>query len=256
MSALFLKDLAQKTHRGLEGRVRAGRSGGGLSFGYRVRRQIGPDGLPAAGEMEIVAEQAAIVRRIFGDYADGRSPRSIAVGLNAEGVPGPRSGKWSASLILGNADREIGILRNRLYAGVRVWNRQHFIKDPTTGRRVARPNPREAWVVNPVSHLQIIDADLWQAAQVRLTAGRRKVITAPRRARLAPACRIRRQSAAGLSLCAGRAGCCQAWCAAGSATAQWAWCQATAASGAPTAVSVARAPTSERCCASGCSSAS
>ena len=30
MSALYLKDLAQKTHRGLEGRVRAGRSAGGL----------------------------------------------------------------------------------------------------------------------------------------------------------------------------------------------------------------------------------
>lgn len=38
MAALFLKDLALKTHRGLEGRVRAGHSGGGLSFGYRVLR--------------------------------------------------------------------------------------------------------------------------------------------------------------------------------------------------------------------------
>ena len=28
MNALYLKDLAQKTHRGLEGRVRSGRSGG------------------------------------------------------------------------------------------------------------------------------------------------------------------------------------------------------------------------------------
>ena len=33
MSALYLKDLAQKIHRGVEGVVRAGRSGGGLSFG-------------------------------------------------------------------------------------------------------------------------------------------------------------------------------------------------------------------------------
>src|SRR5262249_7023034 len=30
MNALFLKDLAQKTRRGLEGRVRQGKSGGGL----------------------------------------------------------------------------------------------------------------------------------------------------------------------------------------------------------------------------------
>ena len=36
MNALFLKDLAQKTRRGLEGRVRQGRSGGGLC--YRLRR--------------------------------------------------------------------------------------------------------------------------------------------------------------------------------------------------------------------------
>src|SRR4029077_19222128 len=39
MNALFLKDLAAKTHRGLEGRVREGRSGGGLSYGYDVVRE-------------------------------------------------------------------------------------------------------------------------------------------------------------------------------------------------------------------------
>ena len=36
MNALYLKDLADKTRRGLEGRVRAGRSGGGLCYGYDV----------------------------------------------------------------------------------------------------------------------------------------------------------------------------------------------------------------------------
>jgi hypothetical protein len=34
MNALYLKDLAQKTRRGLEGPVRQGRSGGGLCYGY------------------------------------------------------------------------------------------------------------------------------------------------------------------------------------------------------------------------------
>ena len=38
MNALFLKDLADKTRRGLRGRVELGKSGGGLSYGYRVRR--------------------------------------------------------------------------------------------------------------------------------------------------------------------------------------------------------------------------
>jgi site-specific DNA recombinase len=34
MNALFLKDLAAKTHRGLRGRVEKGKAGGGLCYGY------------------------------------------------------------------------------------------------------------------------------------------------------------------------------------------------------------------------------
>src|SRR5690606_4637881 len=34
MNAIFLKDLASKTRRGLEGRIRQGRSGGGNAYGY------------------------------------------------------------------------------------------------------------------------------------------------------------------------------------------------------------------------------
>ena len=49
MNALFLKDLAEKTRRGLEGRVRAGRSGGGLCFGYEVVREHDPRGEPIHG---------------------------------------------------------------------------------------------------------------------------------------------------------------------------------------------------------------
>ena len=62
--------------------------------------------------------------------------------LNTEGVPGPRGGKWTASLLQGGAGRETGLLRNRLCIGERVWNRQRFMKDPNTGQRIARPNPR------------------------------------------------------------------------------------------------------------------
>ena len=44
MNALFLKDLAQKTRRGLEGRIRQGKSGGGLCFGYDVVHSVDPAG--------------------------------------------------------------------------------------------------------------------------------------------------------------------------------------------------------------------
>ncbi len=40
MNALFITDLAAKTHRGLRGRVAAGKSAGGLSYGYKPIRRI------------------------------------------------------------------------------------------------------------------------------------------------------------------------------------------------------------------------
>ncbi len=176
MNAIFLKDLAIKTHRGLEGRIRAGRSGGGICFGYRVARRLDPAGAPVTGEREIDLAEAQLIRRIFTDYLDGRSPRAIALELNKLGVPGPRQGKWTASLILGNASRETGILRNRLYAGELVWNRQHFIKDPATGKRVARVNPRAAWVVELVPALRIVPPDIWAAVQARMAERRNAVV--------------------------------------------------------------------------------
>ena len=178
MSALYLKDLAQKTHRGLEGRVRAGRSAGGLCYGYRVIRQFQADGTAPTGMRAIEEAEAIVVRRIFTEYAGGLSPRTIARALNQAKVPGPRGGRWTASLILGNDARETGILRNRLYVGQLVWNRQHFIKDPTSGKRVARPNPSGAWIIEPVPALRIIEPNLWSAVQQRLEVSRRAMVIA------------------------------------------------------------------------------
>ena len=136
--------------------MRSGRNGGGLSFGYQVRRGLRADGTALTGELEIIPEQALVIRRIFDSYAIGQSPRAIARALNTEGVSGPRGGSWTASLLLGGAARETGLLRNRLYVGERVWNRQRYLKDPGTGRRIGRVNPESAWVVNQVPELAII----------------------------------------------------------------------------------------------------
>src|SRR6266487_2000421 len=89
MNALFLKDLAQKTRRGLEGRIRQGKSGGGLCFGYDVVHSVDPAGEPVHGERRINQIESAIVRRIFEEFAEGRSPRAIAGALNKEDIPGP-----------------------------------------------------------------------------------------------------------------------------------------------------------------------
>lgn len=95
MNALFLKDLAMKTHRGLRGRA------------------------------------------------------------------------WGDTSIRGHVSRGTGIINNELYAGILVWNRQRFVKDPTTGKRISRPNPESQWIRTEVPHLRIVDDELWNAARVR-----------------------------------------------------------------------------------------
>ena len=171
MNALFLKDLADKTRRGLRGRVEAGKSGGGNSYGYDVVRKVAADGTPERGDRTINKAEARIVRRIFKDYAAGKSPRAIAKELNAEGIAspsGPRGGKgWGPSTIHGNRQRGTGILNNELYIGKLVWNRLRYIKDPETGKRVSRLNPESDWIIQDVPKLRILDDDLWQAAKAR-----------------------------------------------------------------------------------------
>lgn len=177
MGALYLKDLADKTRRGLRGRIENGKSGGGNSYGYRIIRNVASDGTPICGEREINTAEAKIVRRIFSDYAAGKSPRAIAHELNAKGIAGPRGAGWGPSTLYGNVKRGNGILNNELYVGRLVWNRQRFLKNPDTGKRVSRLNPEEDWVIQDVPELRIIDDKLWQTVKARQTEIRKRYVS-------------------------------------------------------------------------------
>jgi site-specific DNA recombinase len=170
MNALFLKDLADKTRRGLRGRIEAGKSGGGNSYGYNVIRKFAADGSPIRGDRTINEREAAIIRQIFRDYADGKSPRAIAKDLNAKDITGPSRKAWGPSTIHGNPIRGTGILNNELYIGRMVWNRLRYIKDPETGKRVSRLNPEVDWIIRDVPNLRIIDDEIWQAVKDRQSA--------------------------------------------------------------------------------------
>ena len=161
MGTLFLDALKQKTKRGLAGVVREGRSAGGKTYGYEPL----PGGKP--GERHVFEAEAIIIRRIFSAYAGGQSPRAIAESLNADGILPPRGRRWNASTINGNPARGYGILHNPIYDGRLTWNRVTMVRDPDTGRRVNRENPRADWHETPVEHLRIVSAGLWSAAQAR-----------------------------------------------------------------------------------------
>src|ERR1035437_5835569 len=154
--------------------IEAGKSGGGLCYGYRVVRSL-DGGTLTTGEREIEHAEATIVLRILREFVSGVSPKEIARRLNREGIPGPCGSKWSPSTIHGHHARGTGILNNELYVGRLVWNRLRYIKDPDTGRRVSRPNPRSEWVTADVPGLRFVDDELWAAVKERQERTRKKL---------------------------------------------------------------------------------
>jgi site-specific DNA recombinase len=160
MAQLYLSDLKQKTWRGQLGRALQGKVPGGKAYAYNLVTA-------ATGERQINPVEAAIVCRIFTEFANGHSPRAIAKQLNAEGVPGPDGRPWGDTTIRGQAERGTGLLNNALYVGRLEWNRCSYVKDPRTGKRVARPNPRAKWEITEVPHLRIVDDELWRQVKAR-----------------------------------------------------------------------------------------
>lgn len=116
---------------------------------------------------EIDPEEAEIVRRIFTEFAQGRSALDIARGLNADGIPAPRGGTWDSSSIRGNPKRYEGILRNRLYIGIASICKIGRKLDPETGTKKTFPTPHDA-VEKEFPELRIVPQELWDAVQAEL----------------------------------------------------------------------------------------
>ena len=164
MAAEYIQVLSQKTKRGLASNAEKGLATGARLYGYRTA----PGGL-----VEIVPEEADVVRRIFTLYADqDMTPRAIADLLNREHIPASRGGPWSASTITGSAARANGVLHSEIYAGVKVYGRVERKKDRQTGRRLSITRPSSEHQRVDVPHLTIIDRPLWDRAQARILSRR------------------------------------------------------------------------------------
>jgi len=110
------------------------------------------------------------VRRIFEAFVAGKSPRAIARGLNDDRVPGPSGKPWRDTTIRGHATRRTGILRNSIYIGRPEWNKQTYVRNPETGRRITRVRPAVEHIAVEVPTLCILEQALWDTAQARLEA--------------------------------------------------------------------------------------
>ncbi|WP_367171509.1 recombinase family protein [uncultured Aureimonas sp.] len=175
LGSIFLKHLVDKTLRGMEAAVLAGRFAGGRAYGYKRMVRLDANGEVQRGLLEIDEGQAAVVRRIFAWFSAGLSSVQIATRLNEEGVPGPRGGQWNASTIRGDPKKLVGILNNPLYAGRLVWGRRQWRKNPDSEKRERRYRLRDKseWVQVAVPDLRIVDDGLFEAARAEIDRRKR-----------------------------------------------------------------------------------
>src|SRR6266700_5182177 len=174
MDEQFLVGLAEKVHRGQEGRALKGLQPGGKCFGYRNtpiedHTRIAKYGRASISgvKLDIDETEAPVVCRVLEMYAQGNSLSTISKTLNAEGVTPPQAPRtrklraWCPSSI-----REM--LRNERYKGIFVWNRTRKERNPDTGRKTSRPRPESEWLRVEVPEWRIVADDLWNRAHQQI----------------------------------------------------------------------------------------
>lgn len=79
MDQAFLEKVAHETHRGLEGRAKAGFSAGGRVYGYDTEDEPDPINPEHPRKRIVINEdEAAVVRRIFALWLSGEGLKAIA----------------------------------------------------------------------------------------------------------------------------------------------------------------------------------
>ncbi|MFO0617263.1 MAG: recombinase family protein [Polyangiaceae bacterium] len=167
LSDLYIDDLREKTRRGLEGRALAGFSTGGLPYGYRSEPVSDGRGGTLGFRVLVDEAEADVVRRIYREYAAGRSLSGLAAALNADRVPPPR-GKggrrgWVASTIR-------DMLRRSMYRGITTFNKREWRKIPGTNCRRYKTRPDADVIRSMHPDRQIVDDELWDAVRARASS--------------------------------------------------------------------------------------
>ena len=133
--------IAERTMRGKEERAKSGRipqaTGRGI-YGYKYDRET--------GRRTVNSVQAAVVRRLFEDFAAGRSLMGITNALNEDGTPSFSGGTWSPWTVR-------NVLLNPAYCGRTFYRRTkaEYKRDPVTGRRrrMMLVRDRSEWIEVP-----------------------------------------------------------------------------------------------------------
>ena len=112
----YSTNLAQDTLRGMKENAERGyHSGGSIPIGYKAKKIM--DGNNEKTRLEPDEVFAPVVKRIFQMCMDGMGAKEIVKTLNNEGLRTNRGKLWGKNNIY-------YILKNEVYKGTMVWNRQ------------------------------------------------------------------------------------------------------------------------------------
>ena len=130
-----------------------------VAYSHFLGYEKGPD-----GNMQIVEEEAKVVREIYAMFLDGKTPSGIAAALTKRSVPTP-AGKatWQASTVK-------SILSNEKYRGDALLQKTFTVDFLTKKAKVNEGEAPQYYVEN--SHPAIVSAEVFELTQVELARRR------------------------------------------------------------------------------------
>ena len=145
----------QKTMEKMRFMARNGQhTGGKPALGYTVKD----------GKLEICEEEAKTVRRIFQEYADGKSYSAIIAGLNRDGLKTKRGNAFGSNSLH-------DLLHNEKYIGVLVYGQLPYRED---GTRNSHGQSAEDVIRIEDAVPAIVDKDIFEKVQQRMTQNKRQ----------------------------------------------------------------------------------
>lgn len=132
-----------------------------VAYSHFLGYEKGPD-----GNMQIVEEEAKVVREIYAMFLDGKTPSGIAAALTKRGVPTP-AGKatWQASTVK-------SILSNEKYRGDALLQKTFTVDFLTKKAKVNEGEAPQYYVEN--SHPAIVSAEVFELVQAELAKRRQR----------------------------------------------------------------------------------
>ena len=145
LNEFYLEESSLKIQQSYQQRIRNGEFCGSVAYGYALADRY---------TIQIVPEEAEIVREIFTMYLDGQSSVQIARTLNQRNVPTQRNRKWLPNTIL-------KMLKNEQYIGRKTaLKKQRHVKT-----KQITYNAESGWYINDHAFPPIVEREIFDRVQ-------------------------------------------------------------------------------------------